>query len=153
MLFWTVVFFTFYLVLLAKGNLTYNTTIKSGELMIKLYEQSKTEKEVNSEVFKTNWPILLYFPVFLGTFIYYISALTVDVNKYPTIGILIYLITTMVFSKSKNNKQDLTTNEGRQKYREQLYKTKKRTFTGTIKQLVFLTYFGYMFYLLVFVIK
>ena len=155
MLFWTVVFFTFYLVIFAKGNPMYNNIIKTGELTIKLYEQGKTEKEINKELFDNNWPYLFYIPLVLGTFIYYINALTVDIYKYPTIGILVYLIFTMAFSKYSNNKSknDLTTEGGRQKYREQLYKIRKRTFKGMIKQLIFLSYYGYMFYLLVFVIK
>lgn len=46
-------------------------------------------------------------------------------------------------------KEDLSFQEGRIVYKNELEKLKRYTFKGNIKQLVFLVYFGYMFYCLV----
>ena len=152
MVFWTVVFITFYLASLIKGNLFYNLTKRVGELVLKQAEaETKKEKdEIAKEIIKSSWMIYLTIPLAIIEYIYLFKAINIDPYKYPSIVMLFYLLLTMfVFNRNKKNKTDLTTQEGRIVYKNELEKLKRYTFKGIIKQLVFLVYFGYMFYCLV----
>lgn len=152
MVFWTVVFITFYLASLTKGDLFYNSTKRVGELVLKRAEaETKKEKdEIAKEIIKSSWMIYLTIALTIIEYIYLFKAINIDPYKYPSIVMLFYsLLTMFVFNGNKKNKTDLTTQEGRIAYKNELEKLKRYTFKGTIKQLVFLVYFGYMFYCLV----
>ena len=152
MVFWTVVFIIFYLASLTKGNLFYNLTKRVGELVLKQAEaETKKEKdEIVKEIIKSLWKIYLTIPLAIIEYIYLFKAINIDPYKYPSIVMLFYsLLTMFVLNRNKKNKTDLTTQEGRIVYKNELEKLKRYTFKGIIKQLVFLVYFGYMFYCLV----
>lgn len=151
MIFWTVVFITYYLAALTRGNLYYGVFQKVGELTLKqaIAETKKEKDEIAMEMLKSSWTLFLGIPIMIIMYIYLFNAMNVDVYKYPTIIMLFYaILITFVFRK-KQNKNDLNTEEGRMRYKIELEKTKRYTFRGFISQIGFLTYFGYMFYLLV----
>jgi hypothetical protein len=152
MLFWTIVFITFYLFLLFKPYGLNAFQGKNGELQIKL-ANAKTDEEkkaIAEEQGKIILPYLLLIPFIIAEFIYLISAISIDVYKYPSIAMLFYMIiASAIGAKIKDiKKYDLTTEEGQIKYRKQIYKG--RTLKGYLFNLIYLTYFGYMFYILVF---
>lgn len=152
MVFWTVVFITYYLMCLTRGNLYYNVFQKIGELTIKQASvESKKEKDViATEMLKSAWILFLGIPLIIAMYVYFFKAMLVDIYKYPTIIMLFYaLLTTFVLNKKKKTKEDLTTEEGRIRAKIELENTKRFTFKGTVTQLIYLGYFGYMFYLLV----
>lgn len=123
MIFFTLMFITFYLATLLKGNLFYDSfkDIKDVNNMDK-----KTQAKVIGVVFG------IVVPMFITEIIYLIKALSIDTLKYPTILMILNIIVHMIIIKNKPQEM------------------KKRTFKGTIVQLLNVTYFGYMFYLLVF---
>jgi len=152
MIFWTVVFITYYLMVLVRGNIFYDILQKAGELTIKQATMTtKKEKDaIGSEIMKVAWKILLAIPLLIAECIYLFKAISIDTLKYPTLIILFYsLLTTFVLNKSKKTKEDLTTEEGRIRYKITLEKIKRYSFKSFITTLIFLGYFGYMFYLLV----
>lgn len=154
MLFFTVIFITYFLALLVKGNLFYDLIIKTGEEKIKNAEKGLDSKEIGEEGKKFIYVMfLVLLPMMFTEIIYVLNALTIDYLKYPTILMLLNII--IAFVRIKSTKEvDLTIEENKIKFRENLYKnTKKRTFKGAIIQLINLTYFVYMFYLLVFVVR
>ncbi len=145
MLFWTVVFFTMNLVLLVRKPFR-DALIKTGELNIQKAEGKITEKEFNEKVLNHGCIVLLFLPAFIGELIYLIYAIKIDPMIYPSVILLAYLIIGTVFNKTKKN--DLVSEEGRQKYRLELYKGK--TLKSALINLIYCCYFGYMFYVLVF---
>lgn len=146
MLFWTVAFLTMNLIFLFRVPFR-EANIKNGELYIQKSEGKITEKEYSELTFKQSWTMLLMLPLFLGEIIYLISALKVDPLRYPTIISLAYFIISSVLAKT-NEPIDLSTEELKTKYRMKLYKN--RTFKGILTNLIYCSYFGYMFYVLVF---
>jgi len=147
MLFFTIVFITYFLAIVIKGNLYYDLIIKAGEETIKQHELGKKEAGEHAKKFAfILFAVML--PMLITELIYLINALQIDYLKYPTILMLLNII--IAFAKIKPDKNDLTTEEGRIKYRINLYKNKKRTIKNTIIKLLNLVYFSYMFYLLVF---
>jgi hypothetical protein len=152
MVFWTIVFLTYALACLVNGNLFYNIMKKNGLLLIQQAEvTTKEEKEkIGKEILKNALPMFFTLPIVFGMFIYFICALSVDILKYPTIITLFYaLIVTIVSNKNKTPKVDLTTEEGRIRAKINIEKMKRYSFKGVITQLIYVTYFSYMFYLLV----
>lgn len=152
MLFWTVVFITYYLSSLIKGNLYYNILKANGDLILKQAQvESKREKEnLSLEILKKSWTMFLAIPLMLAEIIYLINAIAVDVHKFPSILILIYTLLSVVIAYKNPKKTDLTTVEGRVKYQIELDKVKKYSFKKFFSNLVFVTYFAYMFYIIVF---
>lgn len=153
MLFFTLVLITLYLILLVRGSIFTNTIIKVGELTLKANEQGLKnygEKKLNEELGKLVMPMMFYtLSLLLVEMIYLINALRVDYLKYPTIIIMVLIMMAFVTSSRKSKKDDLATEEGRQSFKKKLYKNSGRTFKGTIYKLIYLSYFIYMFYVLV----
>lgn len=152
MIFWTIVFIIYYLASLIRGNLYYDSIKKSGELVLKqATTDSRLEKEkIAKDIVKSSWDILLSLLLIIIMYIYLFNAINVDVYKYPSIVMLFYsLLTVFVFRDRKKSRQDLTTEDGRYEYRKELDNLKRYSFKDFIKQLIFLIYFGYMFYILV----
>jgi hypothetical protein len=153
MLFFTVVFITYYLASIVKGNLFFDVYRKIAELTIKQNEtEDKKEKDnIAKEILKTSWSMLVGFGLLIVEIIYIFSALSIDIYKYPTIITLFYIVL-MGFVFNKNNKKpkvDLKTEEGRIRYKIELEKVKRYSFKGIMSNLIYLVYFGYMFYLLI----
>jgi hypothetical protein len=155
MLFWTVAFLTFYLTCLIKGNIFHDAQIKAGEYKIEkaeAQELGKTEiiiKEIDDKYKENNWFYILIVPLFIVFLVYIFKAFEIDIYKYPTTIILAIFILNVIFVKSIKM-PDLSTKENRDKYKIILYQSKKYTFKSFIINLFYLTYFIYMFYLLVF---
>lgn len=148
MLFWTVVFLTLNFVLLVKGNIFYNSTVTLGEETLKKYESGLDNKKFNEKQLKAATVLALFLPLFIIEFIYFVKALSIDPLKYPTIGVFLLLILSAIFVRSAEKRYDLKTEEGRMRYKAILYK--KRSFSRIIRNLVYFSYFSYIFYILVF---
>jgi positive regulator of sigma E activity len=154
MVFWTVVFIIYYFSLIVRGNLFYDIEKKVSELTIKqsLTENKKDKDEITEQILKSSWSMFLMIPLVIVMFIYLFNAITIDINKYPSIVMLFYvLITTFVFKgKGKDkSKHDLTTEEGRLRFKIDAEKIKRYSFKSFIRQSIYLGYFLYMFYILV----
>jgi len=153
MLFWTIILITIYLILLVRGSFFTNTIIKLGELTLKANEQGLEyygEGRLKNELGKIGMPMLFYgLGMLIVQLFYLINALSVDYLKYPTIIIMIIIMSGFAIgAKKTKNKDDLTTEKGRQNYRTKLYKQSSRKFKSTMTQIIYLSYFIYMFYVL-----
>ena len=153
MIFWTLVFITFTLIKLIKGSIFKETLIKVAEIAVKgsypeLSEEEK--KNLQTESFRIGWQYFLFgLIVIIVHIIYLLNAIDLDPIKYPTLLMIAWII--LAFVKGiVSKKLDLSTEEKRKSYLAKVYLS-KRTLSGTILNLVFLSYFGYMFYLLVLV--
>lgn len=150
MLFLTLVFITWFLTLLIKGNPIANLSIRITEVGVKASEgKSLTKDEENTSV-KFVLAVFGMLILWIIQIIYLIKAIPIDTYKYPTFIMIAYLIFTIVTTKKPKSKINLTTEEGKMEYRKVGYQIEKKTFTGVIKTLIFLAYYGYMFYLLAF---
>jgi hypothetical protein len=149
MVFWTIVFIIFYLSLLLKGSPFYKKRIEYGELEIKKFEGGDKE-ELSTQQMKTiGFPFVCLWCLIIVEIFYLGSALDNDPNKYPTIVAMLILVLNVLLSKNSNN-DDLSKEEDMRKYKVKLYKTKRWSFKGVTSNLIYLTYFCYMFYILVF---
>ena len=151
MLFWTLILITFTLIKLIKGELFKETTIKMAELTVKEFVPGISEEEKKSLQTETLKASLLYMLFGLGLvivhIIYLLNAIDLDPLKYPTIIMIAWVM--LAFIKgSVFKKMDLSIEENRKIYLAKAYLS-KRTLRGIILNLAFLSYFGYMFYLLV----
>ena len=152
MLFWTIVFITYHLAFIVRGNLYHDIMKKSGELTLKQAEtEDKKEKDnIAKELVKKAWPIWIGSIILIAEIIYILSALKIDVLKYPTAITLFYMIFVgLILSKvNKEQKYDLKIEEDRTNYKLEIKKLKRYTFKGIISNLIYITYYCYMFYLL-----
>jgi len=151
LLFWTVIFFTLSLILLIRGNIFYNSPIKIGELTIKKFECSNDNRVINKEFetasLKLMFPMLFYAFLVICEFIYFIYAINIDIYKYPSIFIMLFFVLNIVLRYKPAKKiEDIGVDE----FRKILYKTKKYTFRGFIYQIIYMSYFSYIFWILVF---
>jgi hypothetical protein len=128
--------------------------MKLGELIIKKYEYNNDNHIINEEYKKESlkviFPMLLFLFLFFAEFIYYICAFSIDTYKYPTMFLILFLVLSMVLRyKPAKKLEDI----GVEEFRKNLYKTKKYSFQSFIYQIIYLSYFSYMFYVLVFINK
>lgn len=152
MLFWTLVLITFTLIKFIKGGFFKDTIIKTAELTVKENEPETTDKEkkaLQEEAFKIGWTYMLFGICLLIVYIsYLLNAIYLDPLKYPTIIMIAWIM--LAFIKGVVSKKlDLSIEENRKIYLAKAYLTGRRTLRGTIYNLLFLVYFGYIFYLLV----
>ena len=151
MLFWTLVLITFTIIKIIKGGFFKDTIIKLAELTIEENnpEISETEKKnKQAESLKVGWVYVLFgLVVVIVHIIYLLNAIDLDPLKYPTIIMIVWVM--LAFIKGVvSKKMDLSIEENRKIYLAKTYLS-KRTLRGIILNLAFLSYFGYMFYLLV----
>lgn len=134
MLFWTVVFFTgnLYWMFLAPLKLIGDFDNESFKGLSKDQTEEKLLK--SPEFIKAILVACLLFLWNVAEFIYRISALKIDPLVYPTIAILLYDILTILFGSKITKKYNIKTPS-------KIYRI--------INGLIFVTYFGYMFYVLV----
>lgn len=152
MVFWTVVFITYYLASLVRGNLFHNALVKVGELTIDQakVEGKKEKDDIAGEMLKVSWPMFLGVPLVIILYVYLFKAITLDIHQYPTLAMLFYILfTTFVMRTKKTTKNDLTTNEDIVRAKISLENIKRYTFKRSLVNLVYLSYFSYMFYVLV----
>lgn len=148
MIFLTIVFIAYYLIVLVKGSFLSDLIIKAGEDEIKRVETGS--KNVDESTYKLAATGCFFIVLLVLELIYLVLAISHDIYKYPTLILILYVILTFAFTKW-GRKKDLTTDDGRNAYRKQLYQKNKRySFKGFMIRLLFLTYFCYMFYILVF---
>ena len=148
MLFLTLFFITTFLVLLFKRDSS-GILKKFAEIDIKKENKEIDDKEYIEETLKVGCiPFIFVFIFTILEAIYFIKAFSIDIYLYPTIVATMIFIIGIVksFVKKKDN-CDLTTEIGKTEY---INKNTKRTFKGIVKQLLWLAYFSYMFYILVF---
>ncbi|KON87466.1 hypothetical protein AF332_11930 [Sporosarcina globispora] len=149
MLFLTLFFLIYYVVLLVKGNFFQGVRIAMGEDEIKKQKLGMDNYKPDSDlVIKTLLLMLFIIPFSITIIIYLCVATQYDLLKYPTLGLLVYYTVSLMwgFIKGKT-KIDLSSEDKIEKYRKKLQR--KRTLKGTLLQLIWVAYFGYMAYMLV----
>ena len=152
MLFWTIVFITYYVAQLFKGNLYYNSITKGADIAIKQALEQDTDKrcKLGNEFLKVSYPIFLAIILVLIEVIYLVSAIRLDTYRFPTIILIFFTLGSMIFKKKTNAKNyDLNTENGRFNYKTEIGKIKKYSFKTIIVSAVFLGYFCYMFTILI----
>jgi hypothetical protein len=126
---------------LIKGKLFYKEILESVKADIK--KASGEINEVPKEVAVKLIMIMLYFSFYgIAQWIFIIKSLTIDPYLYPTLGVILFIFLSFLFNATKKSK-DLTTEEGRARYL--VSQSRKYTFSGMLNKLVYITYFGYMF--------
>ena len=149
MLFWTIVFFTFAIIKLIKGDVFHQTTINMAEITVKLANPDLTKREtddLNGEMMKSGMWYLLTFGLgmVVAEIIYLLNAVKLDTFEYPTV-IMICLVIFIVVRNYVTKKPDISTEQNQKIYLAKVYAS-KRTFFSTFNSLANLSYFGYMFY-------
>jgi large-conductance mechanosensitive channel len=146
--FFTILFLIYELLVLMKGLPFYNKRVKIHELELEKHKEGADVGAIIIEQTKNFIPIILTFLVIgFAYFIYLISAIEKDVYKYPTLLMLALFI--FNFIKAINKKApNLSTEEGRNEYKSNIYK--KRTVKSTVMSLIGVAYFTYMLLFAVF---
>jgi hypothetical protein len=134
---------------LIKGRLFYSVFLEAAKEQIKQArgEINTVPKEVNGKVFVVTLYLMFYT---IAQFTFIIKSLKIDPYLYPTLGIIVFIFLNFVINLSRQSK-DLTNEEGRAKHL--VAHIKRYTFQGTLTKLVYITYFGYMFAVLLDLIK
>lgn len=138
-------------VTLLKGGFFRETLIQIGELSIKQEQGRYLTSDEKSELIVKGvgvW-LLAIFCLILQA-IFYTWALKIDVYTYPTLFMLIWLITSLIITFGNYKKKDLKDEKGAKEYRKSLYKG--RTLKVTLSSIAGLLYFAYMFYVIVFML-
>lgn len=152
MLFWTIVFFTFAIIKLIKGDVFHQTNINIAEILVKQANPDLTKREkdaLSSEMMKSGmwWILTVGLGMVIAEIVYLLNAVSVDAFKYPTIAMICLVIFIVVKTYAFNKKPDLSTDMGQKIYLAKVYAS-KRTFFGIFNSFANLSYFGYMFYML-----
>jgi hypothetical protein len=149
MVFWTILFFAISFYGLFKGSIFAPTAKKMIEINMGLAEGEDKDK-LGAEFIKNGClPLIFACSVLFAEIIYLIIALQVDTLKYPTIVAIIVLIFGFIFLKSKKKYSDMNAKE-LEIEKAKLITYKSITLKSFVKSLLWSTYFGYMFYVLVF---
>jgi len=149
MLFWTIVFFTFAIIKLIKGDVFHQISIDMAEITVKQTNPNLTKREkdeLTSDSLKSGilWFVVIGLGMVVAETIYLLNAVKLDAFKYPTI-IMICLAIFIVVKNYVTKKPDLSTEQNQKIYLAKVYAS-KRTLFGTFNSLANLCYFGYMFY-------
>jgi len=122
-----------------------------GEIEIKKHENKDKinliKSQVESAFFKILPVILLGIFMAISEFIYYICAINIDIYKYPSICMILFVVLSVLLKWKPKQTVDKI---GVEEYRKNIYKIQKHSFKGVIYQLMYLSYFSYMFWILVF---
>lgn len=148
MLFLSVVFVALSLVTLVKGRLFHQIIIDLGEEEIR--KNTVDDYRPNKELVAPTIGLIIYGLISLTTYIIYLTnAVGLDPLKYPSLIMLVWYIFGFIIGYMKGKKKmDYTDKSKLNNLRNKLYR--RRTFKGTIRSIVTLTYFIYMIYILVF---
>lgn len=153
MIFLSLMFIVLYLLFLVKGgNSIFN---KMGIQIAEFNMQKATDENSISEDDKAKIGMKIIFTCIFGIvlaifeIVFLIKAIKIDLYLYPTLFVIFFVILNILTAKS-NKEYDLTTEEGRYEQRKDVEKLKHRTFKGIITQLIYLSYYSYIFYILVF---
>lgn len=150
MLVLTIIFLTYNLIRLFKGKPCFETGRKLCLQQIELFTSNEDKKkELQNEMIIPSLKILITFmTLIIFKFIYLVSALKTDIFRYPTLILLGLSILSVVYNAIKKDKKDLTTEHGREKYKEKIYSLKKYSFLYFCQCLVYIVYYSYMFYII-----
>lgn len=159
MLFWTLWFIILYGYVLVRGNFLAKPLNALTSTIIEVKEAEKagsvlTEYDKNRLARKSLIAfILAIIPaiiIIIAEIIYFTTAIPLDPFKYPSFGMLVFVICNFVFIKVTTKESNLDTAEGLEKYRKEAKKVKRYTFWGCIVGLIKFVYFVYMFWALSF---
>lgn len=145
----SLVFITFYLASIIKGSLFYNTYKASYELEIGKLDGTLTDDELRDKAIKVLIPTLFAVGWIVSLIGYYLHALNIPELKQFTLVMIGLMVVNMVHSitSKKKTENDL---EKLEEAKRKLYTVKKRTFKGTVMNILSLVYFCVAFYVLVF---
>ena len=153
MTFLSLMFIVLYLSFLVKGgNSLLNklmTQFEEFQLKKGSPNYSMSEDETTEMGLKIIFMCILGITLIICFIVFFIGALKIDIYLYPTLLMIALFILNLLSIKS-TKEYDLTTEEGRYEKRRDIEKSTHRTIKGTIKQLMYLGYFSYIFYILVF---
>lgn len=145
----SLVFITLYLAAIVKGSLFYNTYKLTYELEIGKLDGTLSENDLKDKAIKVLIPVLFAVGWVVSLIAYYLYALNIPELKWFTlvmIGLMVVNFVKSITSKKKAE-NDL---EKLEEAKRKLYTVKKRTFKGTVMNLLSLIYFCAAFYVLVF---
>ena len=153
MLFFTILFLAYSVTVLIRGRSFHQLQVELGEEEIKKQrlgtERYVENTEILAKALLTSFLFLL--PLLIIESIYLTKAVKVDPYLYPSLVALVLFIGQFIFGVLKVKKKvDLSTEQKVDKYRKQLSRT--RTFGGFINALLWTSYFGYMTYVLLFLV-
>lgn len=145
MMFLTLFFIFLSLVGLFKGKLFYNYGLENAQYEI---EKAKGNKVEPPSDLVAKSILLIFFVLFylISLAIYIVKAIYLDPYIFPTVIYVLFQMVNLLISSS-TNKKDLTTEEGRVLYLIQA--KKKHSFKGKIVNLIHLSFFVYIFLILV----
>lgn len=146
MLFLTLLFVFFYGYALAKGRLFYDLQIELLEFQIKK-EKGQVDKVSNELGLKALLLVVYMVAIILFLAIYLVKATGSDPLLYPTLGVIILNFLSLVVGSAFNKKRDLS--DEKQAIRALVKQQDRYTFKGVAFNLIYLTYFIYMFLVLV----
>jgi hypothetical protein len=149
MLFFSLLFIFTSVYGLIKGRLFHNVFLESANANIK---KARGEiKDIPKEIQGKELIVVAYLSFYtIAQFIFIINSLTIDPYLYPTLGIIIFIFLNFVINSGKKSK-DLTTEEGRAKYL--VSQSKRYTFYGFVHKVINITYFSYVFAVLLDLVK
>ncbi|MNH66465.1 hypothetical protein D3C73_184960 [compost metagenome] len=149
MLFWTILFFTISLYGVFKGPLFSETGKKLKQLNIRKAEGESADDLIDDYIKTGCLPIIVALGLTVSQIIYLVNAFSYDIYKYPTVLVISFFIVNFIANSmkkdvSKMNKLELAIEK------EKASRVKNVTTGSVCRGLVWSTYFGYMFYVLVF---
>ncbi|MGZ9868248.1 hypothetical protein ACU3L3_07475 [Priestia endophytica] len=142
--FFTILFLVFSIVALIKGDIFQSVKITMGEDEIKRQQLGTDNYVPDKKMIGSLLTIfLVMLPFAIAKMIYLCVALSYDPFTYPTLALLVYLITSLIigFTKKKT-KIDLSTDKKIEDYRKSL--NKKRTVKGVLISIVYIVHLAYM---------
>lgn len=148
-LFLTVVFLTVSIIAIFTRGLNMDIYVEAAEAQLKYKNKEIKKSELDSIAVKFLLTLFLYhLPMLIINVAYLIYALKVDPLTYPSLVAVAYLMASFV--KSYLNKSEKVDTEiGLELYKSKL-KKHKHGFKAMVLRVLWIIYYGYMFYALVF---
>lgn len=150
----TIAFLIISIIHLFKKGLFQQWTIKIHEELLKVYNENPNVKNDDKELISYGLQILVIFlfavTIFIIKCFYLMSAYNYDVYKYPTLIIMSIIIINILrtfLKKSSINKIE-TMDDKKYNLRKSIESFKKTSFFGFIFKIVYIAYYGYIFYIL-----
>lgn len=149
MIFWSIVFFTTSFYSLIKGGMFRKSLIKLKKIEIEKIETGDDKKYILESLKTGCFAIVALLTLVVARIFFLINAIGYDVYKYPTIAAILLIILRFVKTKKTKKIEEMTADE-LIIHKAELLKPTKRTFKQFLRSLLWTVYFGYMFYVLVF---
>ncbi|MFQ3543456.1 hypothetical protein Q7A53_05170 [Halobacillus rhizosphaerae] len=144
MVFWTIIFLVFNVILITKIKSLQENLIKIVEHEIKDFEQGYVS-EPPTDLLINSLKTLILIPLFIGQLVYVSFAVLVDPFLYPSIVLLVLMIISLLktFIKKTNK---IESKEDIMKVRKRVYKRKYRAY---LNPTIWISYFIYMLIVLI----